>query len=44
MDVRAFIETPINLKPLERKLIKTGLYAQLEKDMKFRLDQEVVLP
>ena len=31
MDVRAFIETPINLKPLERRLIKTGLYAQLEK-------------
>ena len=25
------IETPINLKPLERRLIKTGLYAQLEK-------------
>ena len=31
MDVRAFIKTPINLKPLERRLIKTGLYAQLEK-------------
>ena len=31
MDVRAFIETPINLRPLERRLIKTGLYAQLEK-------------
>lgn len=31
MDVRAFIETPINLKPLERRLIKTGLYTQLEK-------------
>ena len=31
MDVRAFIETPINLKPLERRLIKTGLYVQLEK-------------
>jgi dUTP pyrophosphatase len=31
MDVRAFIETPINLQPLERRLINTGLYAQLEK-------------
>ena len=31
MDLRAFIETPINLQPLERRLINTGLYAQLEK-------------
>lgn len=31
MDVRSFIESPIILKPLERKLVNTGLYAQLEK-------------
>ena len=30
MDVRSFIESPIILKPLERKLVNTGLYAQLE--------------
>ena len=31
MDVRSFIESPIILKPFERKLVNTGLYAQLEK-------------
>tara|TARA_B100000900_G_scaffold235039_1_gene199553 strand:+ start:1171 stop:1605 length:435 start_codon:yes stop_codon:yes gene_type:complete len=31
MDVRSFIESPIILKPFERKLVSTGLYAQLEK-------------
>jgi len=31
MDVRSFIQSPIILKPLERKLVNTGLYAQLEK-------------
>ena len=31
MDVRSFIQYPIILKPLERKLVNTGLYAQLEK-------------
>ena len=31
MDVRSFIESPIILKPYERKLVNTGLYAQLEK-------------
>ena len=31
MDVRSFIQSPITLKPLERKLVNTGLYAQLEK-------------
>ena len=30
MDVRSFIESPIILKPFERKLVNTGLYAQLE--------------
>ncbi|MEO6148980.1 MAG: dUTP diphosphatase [Mucilaginibacter sp.] len=29
MDLRAFIETPVTLKPLERKLISTGLYIEL---------------
>lgn len=29
MDLRAFIETPVVLKPLERKLIKTGLFIEL---------------
>ena len=31
MDIRAFIESPIILKPFERRLVNTGLYAQLEK-------------
>ena len=31
MDVRSFLESPIILKPFERKLVNTGLYAQLEK-------------
>ena len=31
MDVRSFIESPIILKPFERKLVNTGLYAQLKK-------------
>jgi len=31
MDIKSFLEAPILLKPMERKLINTGLYAQLEK-------------
>ena len=31
MDVRSFLESPIILKPFERKLVNTGLYFQLEK-------------
>ena len=31
MDVRSFIKSPIILKPFERKLVNTGLYAQLGK-------------
>jgi len=29
MDLRANIDTPVTLKPLERKLISTGLYIEL---------------
>ncbi|MCD7973211.1 MAG: dUTP diphosphatase [Candidatus Azobacteroides sp.] len=29
MDIRANLETPVSLKPLERKLIPTGLYIEL---------------
>ena len=29
MDVRAFVDIPITLEPLERTLVKTGLYAEL---------------
>ena len=29
MDIHAFVEAPINLQPMERKLIPTGLYIQL---------------
>jgi len=29
MDVRADIKTPITLKPLERKLVKTGLFVEI---------------
>ena len=31
MDVRAFVETPITLNPLERVLVPTGLYMELPK-------------
>lgn len=29
LDLRAFLEAPIELKPMERRLIKTGLYIEL---------------
>ena len=29
MDLRAYIESPVSLKPLERKLVPTGLYIEL---------------
>jgi|TARA_B100001540_G_scaffold299600_1_gene304253 dUTP pyrophosphatase len=29
MDIRAFIEKPISIKPLQRTMIKTGLYIEL---------------
>ena len=29
MDIRAFLEEPITLKPLERKLIPTGLFVEI---------------
>ncbi|HRI40374.1 MAG TPA: dUTP diphosphatase, partial [Bacteroidia bacterium] len=29
MDLRAFLETPIELKPLERALVPTGLFLEL---------------
>jgi dUTP pyrophosphatase len=32
MDIRAFLESPIVLKPQERVLVKTGLYLELEKN------------
>ena len=32
MDIRAFLDKKIILKPLERKLINTGLYVQLDKN------------
>ena len=35
------LENPIILKPLERTIVKTGIYIQLPLDMSFRLDQEV---
>ena len=31
MDIRAFLESSITIKPLERMLIKTGLYIELQK-------------
>ncbi len=31
MDLRAFLDEPVVLKPLERKLIPTGLYIELPK-------------
>ena len=32
MDIRAFLETPIILDPLERTLVKTGLFIELKKN------------
>ena len=32
MDIRAFLESPIVLKPQERVIVKTGLYLELEKN------------
>ena len=29
MDIRAFLETPITLKPLQRLLVPTGLYLEI---------------
>lgn len=29
LDIRAFIEDPITLKPFERKLVKTGLFLEI---------------
>lgn len=29
MDIRCFIDSPVTLRPLERQLIKTGLYIEL---------------
>jgi dUTP pyrophosphatase len=37
MDVRAFIENPITLEPLERTLVKTGLYVELEKGFEIQV-------
>ena len=37
MDVRAFIDIPITLEPLERTLVKTGLYAELEKGFEIQV-------
>ena len=42
MDVRSFIESPIILKPFERKLVNTGLYAQLEKG--YEIQGSIILP
>jgi len=37
MDVRAFVDIPITLEPLERTLVKTGLYAELEKGFEIQV-------
>ena len=37
MDVRAFVEIPITLEPLERTLVKTGLFAELEKGFEIQV-------
>lgn len=31
MDIRAFIDEPITLQPLERKVVKTGLFLEIPK-------------
>ena len=37
MDVRAFVDIPITLEPLERTLVKAGLYAELEKGFEIQV-------
>ncbi|MBQ9688655.1 dUTP diphosphatase [bacterium] len=37
MDLHAAIDSPITLKPLERKLIPTGLKIELEKDFEVQI-------
>ena len=36
MDLRAYLENPIVLKPLQRILVKTGLFISLKPVMKHR--------
>ena len=40
MDLTANLEEPIVLKSLERKLIPTGLFLELQQDLKRKFDQE----
>ena len=40
MDLKAFIEKPIILNPLERKIIKTGLYISLPKGFEAKVEPE----
>ena len=37
MDIRAFIENPVTIKPLERLLVKTGLQIELQKGYEAQL-------
>ena len=37
MDVRAFLDSSITLEPLDRILIKTGLFAELEKGFEIQV-------
>jgi dUTP pyrophosphatase len=39
VDLRAFIEDPVVLKPLERFLIPTGISIGIPKDMKLKYDR-----
>ena len=42
MDVRAFLDSSITLEPLDRILIKTGLFAELEKGFEIQVRQGAV--
>jgi dUTP pyrophosphatase len=37
MDVRAFLEAPVSLKPMERALIPTGLYIELPEGFEMQI-------
>ncbi|RCH54653.1 dUTP diphosphatase [Mucilaginibacter hurinus] len=37
MDLRAYIDAPITLKPLQRKLISTGLYIELPENFEAQI-------
>jgi dUTP pyrophosphatase len=44
MDLRANLDAPVTLKPLQRILIPTGLFIQLPRSTKLKSDLEAASP